>query len=96
MRLPARYKDFGGKDGEIKDDHGSWDSLTLKRVIEQSSNVGMCDLGWHFYSHRRDTLRHLVERMFPYEKLMPDVKAPEYRVGDNDLHRSNRDFLNFC
>ncbi len=96
MRLPARYKDFGGRDGEIKDDHGSWDSLTVKRVIEQSSNVGMCDLGWHFYSHRRDTLRHLVERMFPYEKLMPDVKAPEYRVGVNDLHRSNRDFLNFC
>ena len=96
MKLPAQYKNFGGKDGEIKDDHGGWDSLTLKQVIEQSSNVGMCDLGWHYYSHRRDTLRHLVERMFPYDKLMPDVKAPEYRVGVNDLHRSNRDFLNFC
>lgn len=96
MRLPAKYKNFGGKDGEIKDDHGDWDSLSLRGVIEQSSNVGMCDLGWQFYNNRRDTLRHLVERMFPYDKLNPDVKAPEYKVGVNDLHRSNRDFLNFC
>lgn len=96
MRLPAKYKNFGGKDGEIKDDHGNWDSLSLKGVIEQSSNVGMSDLGWRLYNSRRDTLRHLVERMFPYEKLNPDVKAPEYKVSITDLHRSNRDFLNFC
>ena len=96
MMLPAKYKNFGGKYGEIKDDHGNWDSLTLRGVIEQSSNVGMCDLGWQLYNNRRDTLRHIVERMFPYDKLNPDVKAPEYKVGVNDLHRSNRDFLNFC
>jgi len=96
MRLPARYKNFGGKNGEIKDDHGGWDSLSLKGVIEQSSNVGMSDLGWQLYNNRRDTLRHIVERMFPYGKMNPDVKAPEYKTYVNDLHRSNRDFLNFC
>ena len=96
MMLPARYKNFGGVNGEIKDDHGNWDSLTLKGVIEQSSNVGMSDLGWQLYRGRRDTLRALVERMFPYGKINPDVKAPEYNTYINDLNRSNRDFLNFC
>ena len=96
MRLPARYKNFGGKNGEIKDDHGNWDSLSVKRVIEQSSNVGMCDLGWQLYSDRRDTLRRLVEGMFPYDKLYPDVKAPEYNLHINNLWASKRDFLNFC
>ena len=96
MRLPAGYKDFGGKNGEIRDDHGGWDSLSLKGVIEQSSNVGMCDLGWKLYGSRRDTLRHLVQSVFPYGEMRVDVKAPEYRTYVNDLSRSNRDFLNFC
>lgn len=96
MRLPATRKDFGGKDGVISDSHDGPDSLTLKGVIEQSSNVGMCELGWRYYNDRRDTLRHLVERMFPYGKLDLDVHAPEYTTKVNDLHRSNRDFLNFC
>ena len=96
MRLPARYKNFGGVNGEIKDDHGDHDSLSLKGVIEQSSNVGMSDLGWRYYNDRRDTLRQLVEQMFPYGKLNPDVRAPEYKTYVNDLRRSNRDFLNFC
>lgn len=96
MRLPARVKDFGGKDGIIRDDHGASDSLSVKGVIEQSSNVGMSALGWKYYNNRRDTLRHLVERVFPYDKLNPDVKAPEYKARINDLKASNRDFLNFC
>ena len=98
MRLLTGYKNFGGKDGEIRDDHtlAGRDSLSVKEVIEQSSNVGMCELGWHFYNGRRDTLRHIVERMFPYGKMNPDVKAPEYRSYINDLRTSNRDFLNFC
>ena len=96
MKLPARYKDFGGKDAVIRDDHGGWDSLTLKQVIEQSSNVGMSDLGWRLYNERRDTLRGLVERIFPYEKIGADLVAPEYDAGINNLHRSKRDFLNFC
>ena len=96
MKVQAFYKNFGGKYGEIKDSHKKHDSLTVKEVMEESSNVGMCELGWKYYNHRRDTLRHLVERMFPYGKLNPDVVAREYKTYVNDLHLSNRDFLNFC
>ena len=98
MMLASGYKNFGGKYGEIKDDHTlkGRDSLNVREVIEQSSNVGMSDLGWRFYADRRDTLRHLVEQMFPYEKLHPDVTAREYNSRINNLHASNRDFLNFC
>ena len=98
MRLVAGYHNFGGKDGEIRDDHvlAGRDSLSLKEVIEQSSNVGMSALGWNIYNRQRDTLRHLVEEVFPYAKLNTDVKAPEYQARINNLHRSNRDFLNFC
>ncbi len=98
MQLKCGYKNFGGKYGEIKDDHTleDRDSLNVREVIEQSSNVGMSDLGWRLYNTRRDTLRHLVERIFPYEKLHPDVRAREYNSRINDLHTSNRDFLNFC
>ncbi len=98
MQLCSGVKDFGGKNGIIKDDHtlAGRDSLSLKEVIEQSSNVGMSDLGWRYYNNRRDTLRALVEQIFPYAKLNPDVKAPEYNSRINNLHASNRDFLNFC
>ena len=98
MMLRAGYKNFGGKYGEIKDDHTlkGRDSLNVREVIEQSSNVGMSDLGWRLYENRRDTLRHIVERMFPYGKMHPDVKAKEYNTYINDLYASNRDFLNFC
>lgn len=98
MQVKVGYKDFGGKNGVIKDDHtlAGRDSLNVREVIEQSSNVGMCELGWKYFSDRRDTLRHLVERMFPYGKLNPDLNAPEYPTYINDLHTSKRDFLNFC
>ena len=98
MQLHVGYKDFGGKNGVIKDDHtlAGRDSLNVREVIEQSSNVGMSELGWMYFSDRRDTLRHLVERMFPYGKLNPDLNAPEYNTYVNDLNASKRDFLNFC
>ncbi len=98
MQVKVGYKDFGGKNGVIKDDHtlAGRDSLNVREVIEQSSNVGMCELGWMYFGDRRDTLRHLVEKMFPYGKLNPDLRAPEYSTYINDLHASKRDFLNFC
>ena len=98
MQLHVGYKDFGGKNGVIKDDHtlAGRDSLNVREVIEQSSNVGMSELGWMYFSNRRDTLRHLVESMFPYGKMNPDLNAPEYNTYINDLNTSKRDFLNFC
>lgn len=96
MKVQSVYKNFGGKYGEIKDSHKKKDSLSVKEVMEESSNVGMCELGWMYYNMRRDTLRHLVERMFPYGELHPDVEAREYKTYVNNLHTSNRDFLNFC
>ena len=98
MQVKVGYKDFGGKNGVIKDDHtlAGRDSLNVREVIEQSSNVGMSELGWMYFNNRRDTLRNIVERMFPYGKLNPDLNAPEYKTYINNLHASNRDFLNFC
>ena len=103
LMFSAGTKDFGGKYGVIKDDHQIKDkegrlrdSLNVREIIEQSSNVGMCDLGWHYYSNRRDTLRMLVEGMFPYQNLNPDVVSRQYNSRINNLYASKRDFLNFC
>ena len=98
MRLRVGYKNFGGVNGEIKDDHtlNGLDTLSLKQVMEQSSNVGMSELGWMLYSKRRDTLRNLVTRMFPYQILNLDITAGEYTGRVNNLNASRRDFLNFC
>ena len=98
MQVKVGYKDFGGQYGVIKDDHtlAGRDSLNVREVIEQSSNVGMCELGWMYFGERRDTLRNIVERMFPYGKINPDLNAPEYPTYINNLHASKRDFLNFC
>ena len=96
QKVKAFYKDFGGKYGVIKDSHFKKDSLSIKEVMEESSNVGMCDLGWMYYNSRRTKLVNLVKGMFPYDKLHLDVNAPEYGTRVNDVNTSNRDFLNFC
>lgn len=96
MKVRAVYKDFGGKYGEIKDSHRKKDSLSVKEVIEESSNVGMCELGWMYYKNRRNALVDLVKGMFPYDRLHLDVNSPEYDGKVNDVNVSNRDFLNFC
>ncbi|MCR4659375.1 MAG: PASTA domain-containing protein [Bacteroidales bacterium] len=98
MKLRVGYKKFPGRDGEIKDDHTleGRDSLSLKEVIEQSSNVGMSELGWIYYRNRRDTLEALVRKIFPYQRLNVDLKVREYATRINNLNASNRDFLNFC
>ncbi|MDY5968546.1 MAG: penicillin-binding transpeptidase domain-containing protein [Bacteroidales bacterium] len=98
MMLRVGYKNFGGVNGEIKDDH-TWqdrDTLSLKQVMEQSSNVGISELGWKLYGNQRDTLKNLVTRIFPYQILNLDLTAGEYKGRVNDLNASRRDFLNFC
>ena len=96
MKVRAFYKDFGGKNGVIKDSHHKKDSLSVKEVMEESSNVGMCDLGWMYYNSRRNKLVDLVKNLFPYDRLHLDVNAREYDTKINDVNVSNRDFLNFC
>ncbi len=104
----ARYrvgvKDYGGEYGTIRDDHQIKDSegrlrdsLNLREVMEQSSNVGMAELGRKYYRHRRDSLRMQVEKMFPYANLNPDVKAPQYRSYINkQVNLYDVDFNRFC
>lgn len=91
-------KTFPGKYGEIRDDHTlpGRDSLSVSEIIAQSSNIGMCQIGWTFFNDRRDSLKHTAERMFPLGRLNVDLRAPESRSYFNDVNASNRDFLNFC
>lgn len=80
---------------EVKDSHkkNGRDSLSVREVIEESSNVGMCQLGWKYYRDRRDDLVALMRQVFPYEKLNLDVKAPEPKTSINDVNVSVDDFL---
>ena len=79
----------------VKDSHkkNGRDSLSVKEVIEESSNVGMCQLGWMYYRDRRDDLVALMRQVFPYEKLNLDVRSPEPKTSINDVHLSVDDFL---
>lgn len=99
MRLRAATKEFVKlKDGTglIREKHIKQDTLTLKEVLTYSSNVGMCELGWQNYEKRRNDLKKLVERVFPYDILHLDLRTGEYPAKVVDLNRSARDFLNFC
>ncbi len=107
MKLRAVEKEFvktSDRTGRIQDDHYLFkedgktirDTLTLKEVIMISSNVGMCELGWLNYEKRRNELKRLAERVFPYDILHLDLKTGEYPAQVVDLNKSPRDFLNFC
>ncbi len=80
---------------EVKDSHkkNGRDSLSVREVIEESSNVGMCQLGWKYYRDRRNDLVTLMRQVFPYEKLNLDVKTPEPKTSINDVNVSVDDFL---
>lgn len=90
MRFRVGSKNYAGgrEDGQVDDDHDVKDregrvrdTLNVREIIEQSSNVGMVEMGWHLYrmAYRSDTLRQLMLKIFPYEKLNPDVVAPQSR-----------------
>lgn len=90
FRVGSKNYSGGRKDGQVDDDHRVKDkegrvrdSLNVREIIEQSSNVGMVELGWKYYrmARRSDTLRRLMLEVFPYEKLNPDVVA-----GQNDSY----------
>ena len=106
MRIRACVKNFTGRqDGEIKDDHFLYkdkerkirkDTISLKEAITISSNVAMCELGWQNYNDRRNELKRLMERVFPYDILHLDLKTGEYKPIVNDITLSQRDFLGLC
>lgn len=89
-------KQFSANSHVIADDFGNnRDTGNVMDVIAHSSNVGMCELGWKYYRDRRDTLRHMVERHFPYNDLMIDVKSSKAKGHTNSV-TYDADFLNFC
>lgn len=93
MKVPVVKKVFPGSKKVIEDSHPNGDSLSVRKVIEKSSNVGMAELGWKYYRNRRNDLRALMFKVFPYEKLNLDVKVPESKFRMNDVNNSTDDFL---
>ncbi len=86
MQFDAWEKDYGGKGGKVHDDHAVRDSagnirtrLNVREIMQHSSNVGMADMGMVLYGDKRDRLRSRMLEIFPYEKINPDVKAPQSR-----------------
>ncbi len=92
MQVRAFYKEFPFAK-PVKDSHKKRDSLSVKEVIEESSNVGMCELAWMYFRNRRDDFVKSIRQVFPYEKLNLDVNAPEPPSYINNVHASNNDFL---
>lgn len=91
MRVISYRKSFPGKD--VIDSHKKRDSISVREVIEESSNVGMAELGWMYYRNRRNDLVMLMKQVFPYDKLHLDLNTSEPEASINDVNRSNSDLL---
>lgn len=95
QRIRVGRKVFTKFSGEIRDDVDKVDTVSIKRALAISSNVGMCELAWQYYRDRRDDLEKRVRKVMHYDPLMIDLKANEPRGIVNSL-KSDRGFLNFC
>lgn len=95
MKVSVRPRLFPKSTKEIRDIHSHGDSLSVRKVIEVSSNPGMAEIGWMYYKEpsRRNDFVALMKQVFPYEILHLDLGAPEYNYTLNDVNRSNDDFL---
>lgn len=93
MKVPVVKRIFPGSKKVIEDSHPNGDSLSVRKVIEKSSNVGMAELGWKYYRDRRNDLVTLMKQVFPYEKLNLDVRAQEPNFLLNEVNNSTDDFL---
>lgn len=91
MRVISYRKTFPGK--TVEDSHKKRDSISVREVIEESSNVGMAELGWMYYRDRRNDLVKLMRQVFPYDKLHLDLMTGEPEATINDVTRSNSDLL---
>ncbi len=94
----------GHKDGWVRDDHRVVgkdgkvrDSLNVREIIEQSSNVGMVEIGWKYYrmKKRSDVLRNMMREVFPYDMPNVDVVASPGKTRINDVS-SVADFTRLC
>lgn len=97
MMVQVGTRTVPGSGKVVHDDHilKGRDSLSVKEVLEQSSNVGMSNLAWQYYRNRRDTLVEMVKKIFPYDVLHVDVAAPEIKSKIPNLNRSNDDLMRF-
>ncbi len=97
MLLPVGRKQFSAPtlSKEVMD-HGLPNAkYPLWKAVAVSSNVAFCELGWRYYNNRRDSLLAQVKRVFPYDKLQPDIRGPENNCRVTRLKYDN-DFLRFC
>lgn len=79
---------------KINDEHGdAHDTANLAGVLMKSSNIGMCELAWEYYRHRRDDFKKGIEAIFPFGLMHPDLAVQETPTGVVRL-QSDRDFLN--
>ena len=99
----AWHKDFGGKGGQVQDDHAVRDSLgrirstlNVREIIQHSSNVGMADMGMALYGDRRSRLRQRMLDIFPYDYLNPDVRAPQSRAYIHEDMAPISNFTRLC
>ena len=92
MRVISYEKTFPGK--HVIDSHKKRDSISVREVIEESSNVGMAELGWMYYRDRRNDLPKLMRQVFPYDMLHLDLKTSEYPASINlEKTQANSDLL---
>ncbi|MBQ7711196.1 MAG: transpeptidase family protein [Bacteroidales bacterium] len=95
QRIRVGRKVFSKNSGEIVDDEDKVDTVSVKRALAISSNVGMCELAWKYYRTRRADLEKQIRKVVHYDPLMLDLKANEPRGNINSL-QSDRGFLNLC
>lgn len=95
QRVRVGRKIFSRYSGEIVDDDDRVDTVSVKRALAMSSNVGMCELAWGFYRSRRADLEKQIRKVMHYNPLMVDLKTNEPRGSINSL-QSDRGFLNLC
>ena len=95
QRIRVGRKVFSKYSGEIKDDEDRVDSVSVKRALAISSNVGMSELAWKYYRTRRADLEKRIRKVVHYDPLMLDLKANEPKGQINSL-QSDRGFLNLC
>lgn len=95
LRVRSGYKMFPTTNGGISDGDHPIDTISIPRVLQISSNVGMCELGWKYYHPNHNALKEKVMSMFPYQALNLDLRTSERSGKVIDL-RPGRSFLNFC